>query len=330
MDENKVKGTIWGKAVGDALGVPMEFRSKTLLAQEWPDGAPTEYQRTVRGISVWDPGDWSDDTEQALLIIESMASTGFKVRPRHIAKGFFDWLCNDGRGAGGHTTNVLTDAKFLEDPYDSSLRVWLKSKRRAAANGAVMRTAYVGLVSPWDLKKVEDNAASVACITHYDPRCVASAVAASVAVAALVEGADIPEALEEAAGRAYSYHEEAPEWVLDKSLEDLDLSEGMDDPNRVRRPPIGYTYKTLGAGMWALREWWDRRDHDDSHVDRFLSVLHLTMMEGGDVDTNAAVVGALLGAAAGFDAIPENLSAGLTHQERLQGVLDAVLNQEQS
>lgn len=324
MRNDRVAGVLYGKAIGDALGIGMEFRSSTLLKAEYPDGGPTEYKRVDRGASVWEPGDWSDDTEQALVILESMLNFDPpKVVPTHIAKGFFEWLINDGRGAGNLTTNVLTDAKFLEDPLDASLRYWVRTKQRAAPNGAVMRTAYVGLVDSGDLDKVESNAATAACITHYDPRCVASAVAVSVAAAVLVNGDTVRKALEEAAGRAVGYHSESVDWIMDKSLEEIQLDEGMDDPD-VRRPPIGYTYKTMGAGMWALRAL---EEATDPLGERFLRILHQVMMAGGDVDTNAAVAGALLGGALGITNIPQHLVDRLNTdgKARLHGLLSKLV-----
>jgi ADP-ribosylglycohydrolase len=61
------------------------------------------------------------------------------------------------------------------------------------------------------------------------------------------------------------------------SLEDIDLDEGL-NPNESNQ--IGYTLKAIGAGFWALR-------NASSYRDGVLQVIH----EGGDADTNAAVVG---------------------------------------
>lgn len=46
---------------------------------------------------------------------------------------------------------------------------------------------------------------------------------------------------------------------------------------------IGYTFKCLGAGFWALKQT------------DFRTALTQIVMNGGDADTNGAVAGALLG-----------------------------------
>jgi ADP-ribosylglycohydrolase len=74
------------------------------------------------------------------------------------------------------------------------------------------------------------------------------------------------------------------------NLQDLDLDEGL-NPNESNR--FGYTLKALSAGFWALK-------NASSYRDGVLQVIH----EGGDADTNAAVVGAMLGAKYGFSSIP--------------------------
>ena len=86
----------------------------------------------------------------------------------------------------------------------------------------------------------------------------------------------------------------------------------LDDPDTV-----GYTFKTLGAGMWALLQ-------APSFTDGLLEVIHA----GGDADTNAAVASAVLGARFGRGAIPGRWQEGLVDlgrfNDRVDGFLAAV------
>ena len=72
-------------------------------------------------------------------------------------------------------------------------------------------------------------------------------------------------------------------------------------------PSIGYTYKCLGAGLWALRSASD-----------FKTTIRAVISEGGDADTNAAVAGALLGCRIGFSALPGEWVAQLEHRSWLE------------
>jgi ADP-ribosylglycohydrolase len=185
-----------------------------------------------------------------------------------------------------------------------------------------MRTSVVGLLDPKDLDHTESLAVEVAQLTHWDPRCVASAVAVSVAVAVLVTGGTTAEALGEAGYRAGKYEMGAVA-VMGQDLWSLDLSEGLDDPARKGPPPIGFTYKCLGAGFWALRQAQEEVLVDHYGLERcksqpiFLEMLGKVIRAGGDTDTNGAVAGALLGAYLGFKGIPRHLVDGLRDKNEL-------------
>ena len=96
----------------------------------------------------------------------------------------------------------------------------------------------------------------------------------------------------------------------------LNLDEGLHQREPGKKAPIGFTYKTMGAGFWALRKLEEGAG--------FWEVLGPILNAGGDVDTNAAVAGAVFGAAQGFDAIPQNLRWGVHNRERLDEILKAL------
>jgi hypothetical protein len=59
---------------------------------------------------------------------------------------------------------------------------------------------------------------------------------------------------------------------------------------------VGYTLKTLAAGIWAV-----------THANSFMDGLSTIIMAGGDADTNGAVAGSMLGARFGMRDIPQHL-----------------------
>jgi ADP-ribosylglycohydrolase len=326
IDRDRVRGVLYGQAIGDSLGLPGEFKSKADLQvkyggeSEWP----TDYEAVNRrgGREVWKAGEWSDDTEQALCILDSWLKEGGHLLHTALAREFVHWANTNGRGMGNHTRSVLLAEFYLTDPYRVSHGVWDGSGRKAAPNGAVMRTSVVGLLDPEDLDHTEKLAVEAAQLTHWDPRCVASAVAVSVTIAALVTGALFPQAVLEGLGRAKKYHPEVEKYAR-MDFPDLDLDEGLDDPAPHRTPRIGYTYKCLGAGFWALIQAQGEvlADHYGEKPVRpvpiFLDVLGRVIREGGDTDTNGAVAGSLLGAYLGAKGIPEHLINGLRNREEL-------------
>jgi hypothetical protein len=80
----------------------------------------------------------------------------------------------------------------------------------------------------------------------------------------------------------------------------------LDEPESV-----GYTFKALGAGLWALL-------HASSFEQGLLDVIN----QGGDADSNGSVAGAILGARFGVASLPQEWIDGLTNGVELRMRVD--------
>lgn len=69
--------------------------------------------------------------------------------------------------------------------------VWEGSGKFLAPNGGVMRTSILGTMQFHDLEKVIENTKNACKVTHADPRCIASCVAVTVAIALMLQGKHI-------------------------------------------------------------------------------------------------------------------------------------------
>lgn len=311
MNAFKRYGAMFGQAVGDTLGVPLEFLSRKKVEALLPGEGPFTYSGAAAANprEHYEPGEWSDDTEQAICILnaylEHTQDTTTTIEQK-LAKYYTRWYTENGKGCGVHTRTVFMDERFLINPVQVSKAVWEESGQYSAPNGGVMRTSAVGILRPWNLDLTEDAAVTACAVTHFDPRCIASAVAVSVAIACLIQEWGVPEAVYEAIRRSEKYHPEVTSYILTRKLRDLELDGSG----------IGYTYKCLGAAFWALREF---EGQDD-----FLKCLLPVLREGGDTDTNGAVAGALLGAACGLDRIPRNLLDGLIKRDEYHQLIGRV------
>lgn len=313
--EDRRKGALYGQAIGDALGVPWEFNEDvpdveyldygdTRIAESWEFGEVPKDIKTTEGF-----GDWSDDTEQALCILEALASK--EITTLALAASLKDWYDRDGKGCGTLTSKVLTHPNFLKLPLEVSESLWNQSGKTSAPNGGVMRTSAVAIYKPWDLKWVVENAVQCCKVTHYDPRCAASCVAVSVALALLIRGDSIPHAIDFACKAGQHIEPGCKPFIhTPTQLSKLDLDSGG----------IGYTYKCMAAGFWALKEFQrcDDEGYEDIWSSRITWILTKIIKAGGDTDTNAAVAGALLGAVCGFKNLPENLVTNLSNIEKLE------------
>jgi len=305
-----IRGIIYGMAIGDALGKGAEFFPKDKVHQAYPQGL-TDYSQ-IQKKSLWQQGEWTDDTAQMLCILDSLVERGC-VDSLDIARRFRQWADTDGRGIGQQTFKILYAPNFLSDPYSAAAYWWEKSERALAPNGAVMRTAVLGIWNYQQLESVARQADQVCRITHADPRCAASCVAVSVAIACILREGSIPDAMKSAEELAEVYSRDVKDFMQlsqKGTISDLCLDE---------TGAIGYTYKTMSAGFWAL-----------NNASSFEEGLIQIVNEGGDADTNGAVAGALLGAKYGFSAIPPRFVTGLLNKDLLERkivlLIDFVLN----
>lgn len=306
----RVYGTLFGQAVGDALGLGTEFMSRKDVAWYYPEGL-TRYEQIHQDAhrKRWKQGAWTDDTEQMTMILDSLLENG-RVDVRDIGRRFYNWVFYArGEGVGNTVYAVLKHSSFTADPHEAARAIWEASGRDAAANGAVMRTSVMGLWDFEDPASVRANAAAVCKVTHFDPRCVASCVAVSLLVNALVHGRPVSGALFAEVRGVAELHDprvaDAFERAASPDIATLALDEAQS---------IGYTLKPLAAGLWAL-----------SHSPDFEQGLLRVIGCGGDADSNAAVAGALLGARDGLRAIPERLLRGLLTSRYLARVAGELL-----
>jgi hypothetical protein len=86
---------------------------------------------------------------------------------------------------------------------------------------------------------------------------------------------------------------------------------------------IAYTYKTLAAGIWALRQGLAAINGNDSNIENdtlplaFERIITELTMAGGDSDTNCAVAGSLLGTLFGHANLPSQWVKDLKHHDWL-------------
>lgn len=296
---NKIKGVLFGGAIGDALGLGTEFIKKEDVQKHYPNGLH-DYFQIVQDYhrSRWQKGDWTDDTDMTLCIADSIIKDA-DIIPLHIANEFYLWL-KEGRAMGiGRTTyNVLSFPQYNLYPDRAAKMVWEMSRSKNAANGALMRTPIIGL---WR-DNIDEYAEKVCKLTHYDPRCVGSCVVVSRLVHSLVyENEVIP--LKELIEMGNKYDEQIQDFLL------LAQSDSLDNLELDKEGEQGYTLKTMAAAIWCLY-------HCNSFEEGLLAIVNA----GGDADTNAAVACSLLGAKFGYDAISKHYVDGLVRKNSLADI----------
>ena len=148
-DRDLMRSCIYGLAVGDALGVPYEFRERgTFECTGMADG----------GTHRQPAGTWSDDTSMALCICSSIKRLG-RIVTADIDDMFDRWLEDGDFTCDGHVFDVgVTCKKAI------STGVPAKSYDYCG-NGSLMRTAPLAMLNYFDVYKIRD----VSALTHAHP-----------------------------------------------------------------------------------------------------------------------------------------------------------------
>lgn len=300
---DRLKGTIYGQAIGDALGLGTEGMTDEDMAWKYPNGI-TLYSDIFqdRHRRRWKTGDWTDDTDMMLCIARAVVKDR-GVNLTSIAQNFKEWAMGEPMGIGDTTYKVLMVADYVEKPFEVSKLVWEMGHRRGAANGGLMRTSVVGTFP----KAVEECAANICRLTHYDPRCVGSCVVVSKLIHSLIyenKGLSYYDMID-CAGR---YDRRIAEYIdsakLALDIRDLELQDEYS---------VGYTLRCMSAALWA---YWNAKSFEHG--------LLTVVRAGGDADTNAAVACAVLGAKYGYEAIPDEYKEGLVYRNQLDEVIEGL------
>ncbi len=297
MARERYQGALLGHAVGNALGGPLEGYPSHRIRSLLPDGI-----RDIPAREIHQP--WDDDVAQAIELAECLLEPE-PFDPDAYLRRLVRWAAESGRGIGRQTYQVLSRARAGARGTEAAIAVWEESGRWAASNGAIMRCAPVALRWRRDPLRLIEDAGHSARVTHYDPRCVWTTVAACAAIAHALAGSHgTLHELADGLGRVG-----APDEVVTavRRSATSDLSElELDEPHS-----MGYTVRTMSAGLWVFLNGND-----------FESTLLRIIHAGGDTDTNGAVAGAVLGARFGASSIPERWIAGLPSPDAIRSLAD--------
>ncbi len=290
---DRYRGCLLGLAVGDALGAPLEFLSRTDIAQRHGEVR----EMLGGGWLQTEPGEYTDDTQMALAIARSAVEHG-EIDPADIALRFLEWYHSLPKDIGNTTVMSLQHLASGIPWHEAGEKTLRLKGDRAAANGSLMRAAPIALASRNDRDALIRNSIDISRITHADPRACWSCVALNQAIAALLTGDG--DAIQEA---AIVNHAEVARVVIQQST-----------ATREEVRAGGYVLETLGAAFWAFR------NHDG-----FEDVVVAAVNLGDDADTAGAVAGALAGARYGASAIPGRWLDVLQGRDELITLADGLL-----
>jgi len=336
--KSRFLGSLLGVRITDALGMPFEnLTPEHILGLTGPEGVTTFWnpqQRTdapawAQKLQVLSPGDYTDDWQLTQAGARSLSHCG-RVDLIHLAQEYVTEMHRSDLGWGGTTKRgVLELSGWLNSdgthgriPGDFARFAPNAKPGEGCGNGVAMRIAPFGLWSsnvfrydgrahPGALSVFQKMIWDVGGLTHPDPRAtigayaVASLIAKIVAMDRKLETEDLLPLIDQAANemilmemrfasrvnmpRHTEGFSERFGWV--KPLIQADLT-----PEEIRQN-LGTSCYTLESVPFSIATFL-------RHPTDFRAALKEAVEAGGDTDTNAAIVGSLVGANVGLEGIP--------------------------
>jgi ADP-ribosylglycohydrolase len=321
---SKVRGCLLGGAVGDALGAPVEFDSLDEIREKHgPDGVRA-YARSSGGGPTY--GAITDDTQMTLFTVEGLIRAGvrtdrgigFTLELVHAAydrwldtqtlpgppdRPYGGWLATEAwlysrRAPGDTCLSALSNARAGTD----RIRLYgAQVINRSKGCGAVMRSAPFGLL-PRDQVPVEtvfEWADEAAGWTHGHPSGRLPAGALAAIVAGLVDGLDLPAAVDAALA------------ILRPKRNSAETVTALEAAVAAATAPPSIDALTLLGGGWVGEEALAIAVYaalSCPEPAQFLDALALSVSHGGDSDSTGAICGNILGTRHGAWAVPPELA----------------------
>ena len=302
---DKIKSVMIGHAVGDALGVPVEFEDReTLLKNPVTD---------MRGFGTYPvpAGAWSDDTSMSIAALDAMCREDWKWED--VMDNFVAWLEKGEYTPTGESFDVGRTCLEAIVGYCRSMADAKTCGRKGEysnGNGSLMRIHPFVLWATLTLLNHSEEGywLWMGCIkrasglTHAHDRSVMGCYIYGYCLSFLLKEPTRESLVAgiKFAGEDLDY---LPEFEHYKRIFDPDFEKLTVDDIK----STGYVVDTLEAALWCVLT-------TDSYKDCVLKAVNL----GGDTDTIAAIAGGVAGALYGYDNIPEEWRNTLIKREYIE------------
>ena len=290
--KDRIRGALYGVAIGDALGAPLERMSVVDIRKKY---GPDKVKDMVGGgwLNVW-PGETTDDTALTIAVARGIIENPDDPVPA-VGRYFVEYYknCHD---IIGHTTKyAITNALALaggkapetkEQWHAASKGPDYEADGRTGSNGPLMRTIHPALFYPPGAKMVQ-VAKDIAMMTHWNDQSTLACIQYVKDLFLMIHGYTGPVGI---------YGEQEYE-------------------------PSGYVVDSYIAASNAFRR-----------TGSFEEALVYAVNLGGDADTIGAITGGMAGARYGYNSIPERWLEVLDSdiKEQLDELVDAAIkNQEE-
>lgn len=278
ITKDRIKGMFEGLALGDALGVPHEFRYNRNIAYTGVIEYRPRYISRFQGTRYTEIGQCSDDTEMTLILARSLLKNkGYKKDD--IILDYEQWANSTfmlGKNTRALFCGVKTVAgyqKRYDKIFSNDTDKWTQS------NGSLMRCSPLALLSGYN-EVIEDCK-----LTNPHPVNLDANIIYITTLRYLLQGYNISE--------IYPLIKDNVQ--TEPVREVLKQAENATFRDVNEKEVKGWVVNALYCAMMSI-----------THFDNYKDAIDWVIRLGGDTDTNAAIAGALLGAKHGHTGLISN------------------------
>lgn len=312
LDKKIIKSMLFGFAVADALGVPVEFKSRESLKKN-----PVTLMQSY-GTYNQPAGTWSDDTSMTLATMESISRLK-KIDYADIMENFSFWLETGAFTPFGKVFDCgITTRRAV---FNFSTKIFGKTipplecglrDENSNGNGSLMRILPVVC---YLYKIYGENFSSdamqiiheISCLTHAHKRSQIGCGIYSLIAVELLSGKNISESVELGLDKAKNFYANEPELNHYSRLFQADFKNLPEEEIK----SSGYVVHTLEAALWCLL-----------NTENYKSLALKAVNLGEDTDTVAAVAGGLAGIFYGLENIPTDWLETLQNKKYLENIAE--------
>lgn len=298
-----------GLVVGDALGVPVEFKNRESLKQD-----PVA---NMRGYGTYNqpPGTWSDDSSMTLALLDSLKEG---LDYKDIMDKFITWYDKGEYTPYGNIFDIGIATRQALSRYkngESALECGGQDEYDNG-NGSLMRILPIlfylqakygnELLDKDDFFDIIHN---ISALTHGHKRSqMACGLYLSIG-SYIITGMELNYAVDSGISEAAKYYKYKEEFKNELKYFDRIQEKNFKNLSEDKIKSGGYVIDTLEASIWCLLNTKD-----------YKSCVLKAVNLGGDTDTTGAVAGGLAGLRHGYESIPNEWLETIARREYIENM----------
>lgn len=280
--KDRVKGMLYGLALGDAMGVSTEF-SRTSPKMKYDGYIPTipfDIRFNAYYALKVNPGSVSDDTEMSIALLRGLVKKDMKYDRDTVLKNYMEWA-NSGVMLGKNTRKLLKGVATIKGYENRFKKLEENEKLKMQSNGSLMRSSPLALIPNYiesikamktDVYLTNPNKVNMECGFFYVSF-----------LRSILKGNDLSNI-----DKCIELYKEIGEIEEIKDIfNDLETDRDVSD-----RSVKGWVCSALYMAIKAFKNF-----------DSFQDAMDWIIREhpGSDTDTNGAIAGAMIGAHFGYE-----------------------------